>query len=709
MRLSRLFATPRRVRHSGFLSSIAIVVASAIAPAVKPDHAPILFARSSIVSHSGTSTAASDSVTADLIQDVIAFFDVWNKAWRYSQLKDWPIAGGKKFGPPVKQGMMRDSYQHCHTRESTKTHEGVVALDGEYSAILSTTSSFSICPSWSLGGPLKFVDGITVSESDSADAAINSAVRPAVRAARARLLESFERAELAYPNDGTIVGQHVRFLLDQGLSDSALMVAKECHSELWWCQLYRGYVYVRRTNFDQASLAFDSANMHMPVNERCSWLDIANLLPAKRREEFTTLSCDARQRTSDRLWWLADPMYSQAGNERRAEHEARNVRLLLQTSFPTDGRFRYWSKENPMDGFVRLITRYGWPGYMGWGGDAVDKAHDSWIESFGNTSQSPYTTYEYFPGRIHTLPSWSALDAPFAVSDTSWDLYGNAPLNHPARWWPDEHMSRVRRLETIPEGQLALMRRDKDVLIASAHELSATSLKSLSDGSVAVMLVTPGPDSVEILGTQQISRSATLEMQGRISSVPTLFALEISDPKPDGVDARTRRGIIPPATLSAMKPGEVALSDPAILRIALGDSGLASPSDALLNQMAGSTNISLASLHRIGVYWESYGIRDNDTVSVSVRMVRRESLSAFRRLGMAINVAGNPNSSVKITWREPDRGHIRRTIDGAVPIQVRTVLLDISNLQPGPYDLITEMSKGPNVIATSSRRISVAR
>lgn len=489
-----------------------------------------------------------------------------------------------------------------------------------------------------------------------------------------------------------------------------MVVANRCRAEQWWCQLYRGYVHTRQNNSAQAALAFDSANLQMPPNERCSWLDIENLLPTKRRETFATLACPERQRLSERLWWLADPMYSEPGNERRVEHEARNVRLALQTAYPTDGRFRYWLMANPMDGFIRLISRYGWPGYMGWGGDAVDASHDEWIKSFNNVPQAPYTTYEYYlAGRIHTLPDWSVFDAPFTAVDTSWDLYGNAPSNHPSRWWPDEHMVRARKLAQIPEGQIALMRRDNDVLVASAHDLNAPSLSRLSSGSVAVMLVTPAPDSVNVLASQQIVPTETLAMEGRISSAPTLFALEISDPKRDGIDARTRRGLVPPPTLTATQPGEVALSDLAILRMTPGDSDLVSPGVALLNRMIGSTTISLAALSRIGVYWESYGIRESDTVSVSVQLARREQLSTLRRLGMALNVAGSPNSSVKITWREPDRAHARGIINGTVPTQVRTVLMDISNLQPGPYDLMAEMSKGGTVIATSTLRISVVR
>ena len=105
----------------------------------------------------------------------------------------------------------------------------------------------------------------------------------------------------------------------------------------------------------------------------------------------------------------------------------------------------------------------------------------------------------------------------------------------------------------------------------------------------------------------------------------------------------------------------------------------------------------------------SASVREGDTVSVSVTLRRTESLSVLRRLGTLLNVAGDPNGSVTITWKEPNPAHVTRTVGGAVPIQSRAMSLDISALSPGPYELVTGIRRGGLPEVTSSRRVTIVK
>ena len=81
---------------------------------------------------------------------------------------------------------------------------------------------------------------------------------------------------------------------------------------------------------------------------------------------------------------------------------------------------------------------------------------------------------------------------------------------------------------------------------------------------------------------------------------------------------RTRFGVTPPAPLSALKPGETAISDPVL--IATTDVRTAPTRRSA--QMLGST---ACAAQKVGVYWETYGYAPGDSVDVAVIITRTSS------------------------------------------------------------------------------------
>ena len=173
------------------------------------------------------------------------------------------------------------------------------------------------------------------------------------------------------------------------------------------------------------------------------------------------------------------------------------------------------------------------------------------------------------------------------------------------------------------------------------------------------------------------------------------------------LDARIRYGIVPPPPLSAMAPREIAISDPALIDMnaAAADSPL--PDESMLQRLLGTVTLG-PEQRRVGLYWETYGVDAGDTVIVSVSMTSVQDLGGLRRLGMALNVASDPRRSLQIRWTEPSPQHNTRTLTGPVPVQLRSLVLNMSQLSPGPYALTVSIERPGVGSASSQRRVVVA-
>jgi hypothetical protein len=60
---------------------------------------------------------------------------------------------------------------------------------------------------------------------------------------------------------------------------------------------------------------------------------------------------------------------------------------------------------------------------------------------------------------------------------------------------------------------------------------------------------------------------------------------------------------------------------------------------------------------------------------------------------MLLHVAHDINGSVAVRWEEPQPGHSAWTIPGVVPIQARSVRLDLSRIEPGHYSVQVLMGR----------------
>jgi hypothetical protein len=191
---------------------------------------------------------------------------------------------------------------------------------------------------------------------------------------------------------------------------------------------------------------------------------------------------------------------------------------------------------------------------------------------------------------------------------------------------------------------------------------------------------------------------AALVLIAHVPAEAAIIGTELLASRPGQPAARTRLGVVPPLPLSALKPGETAISDPVLL--APGDAPPAGPEQAL-SKMLGNMHVRA---DKVGLYWETYGVAPGDSVDFAVVITRNESLSKLRRIGMFLRVAHDVSGSVVIGWTEPQAGHDSWIVPGTVPIQAHSIQLDLTRLDPGHYKVQVRVGRKGTLLPASAGR-----
>jgi hypothetical protein len=406
-------------------------------------------------------------------------------------------------------------------------------------------------------------------------------------------------------------------------------------------------------------------------------------------------------------WWLSDPLYRVRGNDRLVAHETRRVQAALYGAVDSDERYP-WDRARGGDAMARLVERYGWPSYTAWGGLQTDVSHSYFLLGFLSVPVPPYTTLEYSLDRARLLPSWTAARDPFRMQASDWNLaVETADGALSAEWWPYEHAPTGRRLVQLPEGQTAMFRRHSHIVLATSHRLRHPLTIPDTTRFDVMLLTSTSAARIDSLDQRDVRGGETVVLKADIAASPQLVAVEAIGVGATSLNARIRHGIVPPEPLSAMAERTIAISDPALIDVRSEIANRVLPDESMLDHMLGST-ILAADQRRIGVYWETYGVAAADTVTVTVSMASDQDIGSLRRLGMALNLASDPKRSLQIRWTEPSSEHNTRTLTGPVPVQLRSVVLNVSQLTPGPYMLTVSVERRGSGIARGQRRVLVA-
>lgn len=481
-----------------------------------------------------------------------------------------------------------------------------------------------------------------------------------VIAARDSLLAALGRAAAVTPGDGWVAGQRVRYLVEGGHAAEAVRAARECRAEPWWCRALEGYALHFARDYPAAEQAFSAALAAMPAADRREWDELSPALVDADVRALRRMDAAGREAMLRRLWWLADPFWMEAGNDRRTEHFARLVADRFQDrARTTEGLF--WA-----DDLREILVRWGQP--AGW--ERVrPRLHES---------GRPSVITHYSPS-FEFIPPLKMVRDPFAIDAGEWKT--DEKIGHSLYAPPG-----VRRFALLPH-QVAVFPRGANVEVVAAFAMRPDSLPREPTVDAGVVLMR-APDATPLVRTAKVTGTRGVF---RATAVPesTVVSIEAREPVSERA-ARARFGM----DLRRPVGSGVSISDVLLL-----DQPGARPQS--LDQAAaiarGSTRFRAGD--RLGLYWEVYGLEGKtDSVSFSVALARRPP-GSIRRAAESIGIARGAQP-VRLRWEEEAPG---------VPIAPRSLGISLPRIPPGDYVLEVSVRTRAGASAFTQREIQVTR
>ena len=484
---------------------------------------------------------------------------------------------------------------------------------------------------------------------------------PGIRDARRKLLGTLAEAARALPGDEWIAGQRVRYLVEDDRATEAVTVARECRASGWWCAALAGLALHEAGEFAPADSAFGAALSGMPDDERCRWHDVSMLLPDDLRRRHSRLSCEERAVFEARFWWLAAPLLSRPGNDRRTEHFARLTMSRI-------GRYSHTVYDTRWDDDqLELVVRFGWA--FAWARESP--------RSLASTT-TPIVGFERTPA-WHFVPSSRALDDPRSASEEDWAL--NLP-RAPERYAPS-YATRFARLDP----QVSTFRRGDSCTVVAAYDLSDDSV--LAHRSARAALVLSRSERDLVVAGHEIRLDEPDVLVATAPCGPQLLSLEVVAPATRRV-ARARFGI--------------ALDEHA----AISDLLLLEGTDSLPADLASALPHALATtrVHAdrpLGLFWEVPGLSpDGEEVTTSLTVTRRGT-GWLRRAIESVGLAA-PRREVSLEWVEV----LQPRADNPT-VASRALAVDLASISPGPYRIEVTVTARGRASVTVMRDIELVR
>jgi hypothetical protein len=184
----------------------------------------------------------------------------------------------------------------------------------------------------------------------------------------------------------------------------------------------------------------------------------------------------------------------------------------------------------------------------------------------------------------------------------------------------------------------------------------------------------------------------------------SLLGVEVHS-EPEFPAARTRFSVDALPTLEALGAGK-AMSQPTFIE-ATGEATTALSADQAIARMLGSTSLRRAG--RIGVYWEAYGFSERETVEITLTLSREDKPGIFARVASGFGLWGEEGRSAGVRWTElPGGAQALTRMEGDVPVQMRSISLDLRKQRGGRYKLEVSM-RTPGGASVSSERMLTLR
>lgn len=469
-----------------------------------------------------------------------------------------------------------------------------------------------------------------------------------IRNARRHLLVLLDTAAAQLPGDWWIAGQRVRYLVESDRLPEAVAAARACRAESWWCLALEGFARHAGGDDAAADSVYSFALADMPAAQRCRWTDLTPLLDGDLRGRFKRLDCASRTQLTDRIWWLAQPLYSRAGNDRRVEHYARltMVRMLERAGSA-------WS--SPLADDLRELTlRYGWP--IAW---TSPLGEDFDARDVSGHERQP--SFHFFPDVEPTIDRHTA----------PWTFL---PLRPRERYAPV-----YAKTFTALAPDIAVFPRPDSTVLVVAFDLTQDTLWQGAPPRLAAVLGRDDRTPPVIERDERPSPRGVL-----VAAAPwpaTIAGFEVTR---DTLQRAGRaRVAIPPRDSGAVRLSDVLVFDPADLV-----DSLPQQLPLVLPLVHGPAHVTPGA--RFGLYWEVYGLVPNEPIETSVD-VTPLGAGLFRRMGGWIGLG--KQRVTRLQWHEaaqPERG-----------VAGRAVTVGVAGLVPGRYRLaVTVRARGREVVTS---------
>ncbi|MES2178322.1 MAG: hypothetical protein V4550_10735 [Gemmatimonadota bacterium] len=470
---------------------------------------------------------------------------------------------------------------------------------------------------------------------------------------REELLAELDSAAARQPGDDWLAAMRVHYRIDAKAFDAADSAATSCRATSWWCSALVGYAATAHFMGARADSAFTRARGAMPPDVACKWSDIRSLLSGDDRDAYEKQSCEARVASERRYWLLSKPQLNTAANDWENEFNVRRVIIWLGERAATP-HLLGWG-----DDAAELVLRYGWP--VAWSQVQTSSVGATEPSIIGH---DPSPSFAFAPN------GWLA-DTTRSLGAGAWDFND---ARSTARFAPRG----IRRV-TVASAQYARFRRGDSTLVVTAYVASDDSLRNgVAMTSAAAIGVPPATSPAD---TTRLGRA-----QLRFVGTPLVAGAEVVDTA-TGTLARSRV-VFPPSADS----GRIALSDVLIYRA--GEEPAPSLDSALARAIPGDT----ATRNKpIGLFWETYGLFDAETVDVAVSVERIDHSwirSARQRLGLT-----PVDTPIRIRWTDT-----RPRANGASP---HAISLDLENLDSGRYRVTLSVTPLEGKPVTSTREIEL--
>lgn len=484
-----------------------------------------------------------------------------------------------------------------------------------------------------------------------------------IRRARARLLGTLDEAGAALPGDEWIAGQRVRYLLEDSQPQRAAQVAEQCRALRSWCEALGGLVRHVAGDFAAAESLFAAALADMPEDEQCSWSDVTPLLDGDLADRYRRLDCASRAAFERRWWWLSKPLYSQAGNDRRTEHLARQTMVRIEQGRRTTFGL-YWAND-----LRDVWLRFGWP--IWW-------TREPPTSPLATNSEPNVTGHDPTPAFQFT-PSARAFDDPANTKTEDWN--------------PDPPQGRERYAPAYAKAfaylnhQVAVFRRGDSCVVVAAYDPSEDT--ALAHQSVHAALVLTQNERERIVASHEVRAEGRDVLSATAACGPQLFSLEVVAPSRRGV-ARARYGV----ALDALAP--------------MSDLLLLEGRDSMPSDLAGAVPLALATTRvrtdqPLGLYWEVLGLSTSGEEVTTLLTVTRRSTGWLRRTVESLGLA-ETHREVSLEWTDV---LLPRADNPGVA--GRALSLNLSDAAPGRYRIEVTVSARGRASITKRRDIELVR